>query len=140
MKYLLISFCFALSGTTLAQTDFERDTRKFLELTGTAEMAIQVIDQMVGMLQPHYDAPDEFWEEFKKEVSPSDLVDLIVPVYMKYYTHEEVLGLTEFYRTPLGQKAVRVLPSITSEAMLIGQEWGAMLGERIQQKLKEKGY
>ena len=126
---------------TAQETDLEKDTRQLLELTGAGDMGIQAMKQMITLYKQSYGGvPDEFWDEFMKEITASELTDLIVPIYMKFYDHEDIKGLIEFYNTPLGQKTVSVLPQITSESMLVGQEWGAMIGERITQRLKKKGY
>ena len=50
-----------------------------------------------------------------------DMVDL----YAKHFTHDDVLVLLEFYSSPVGQKAVTVLPLLVQEGAAIGQRWSA---------------
>lgn len=70
-------------------------------------------------------------------------VDLIVPVYAKHFTDDELDVLIEFYGTPVGKKTVSVMPQVTKEAMQIGQSWGQSLGptivQRVRQRLKAEG-
>lgn len=84
--------------------------------------------------------PGEFWDEFKKEITADGLIDLVAPIYAKYYTDEELLQLTAFYKSPLGQKITEKLPAISQESLTVGQEWGRKIGEKVVDRLKEKGY
>ncbi len=38
-------------------------------------------------------------------------------LYAKYYTTEELQGLIDFYRTPLGQKTIDITPQLSQEAL-----------------------
>jgi uncharacterized protein len=64
-------------------------------------------------------------------------------IYNKYLTHEEIKGLLVFYKSELGQKAIDVMPKMTSEAIVLGQAWGQGLGpelvQRLQAALKKEG-
>lgn len=55
-------------------------------------------------------------------------MDLIVPIYDKYLSDEEIKGLIQFYQTPLGQKTLKVLPTVMSESREAGRKWGEGLG------------
>jgi hypothetical protein len=84
--------------------------------------------------------PDAFWDSFVKEVRSDELIDLVVPIYDKYYTLEEIRDLTRFYQSPVGQKTIKVLPKLSAEAIDAGQEWGRIVADRAMRKLKDKGY
>lgn len=143
MKKLLslLLFVLAIQVGHAQESQLREDIRELLELTGSSKLGIQVMSQMIGSFQNIYpDVPQEFWEEFMKEIKEDDLTNLMIPIYEKYYTNEEIKGLIAFYETPLGQKTVKVLPQLTQDSMTAGQQWGAELGERVVQKLQEKGY
>jgi hypothetical protein len=57
------------------------------------------------------------------------------PIYHKYLTLDETKGLIQFYKTPLGKKAISVMPKMTQEGMAAGQIWGQSMGQKIQQRL-----
>jgi uncharacterized protein len=121
-----------------------QDIRKLLELTGSAEVGIQVMSQMVETFkQTAPGVPEEFWTELMKEVDPESMIALIVPIYEKHLTHEDVRGLIAFYETPLGRKVTDVLPAIAQESMEAGQRWGLEIAQKVQTKLeaweKQKG-
>lgn len=86
------------------------------------------------------DVPTEFWLDFRNEVKADDLLDMMVPIYDKYYTHDDIRELIKFYESPVGKKMVETMPLLLQESMQAGQEWGRALSEKMLQKLKEKGY
>lgn len=86
------------------------------------------------------DVPGEFWDAMKAEMKIDELIELIIPIYAKHYSDEEVIQLIAFYKTPLGKKVTEKLPLITQEAYVAGEEWGRKIGEKIVKKLTEKGY
>lgn len=99
------------------------------------------MDNIVDMYKQSYsEVQQTFWEEFRKEVNMEDLQNLIVPIYEKYYTEEELTQLIAFYESPLGRKVVQSLPPIMQESMKVGEVWGKAMGERIFKRLVEKGY
>ena len=73
----------------------------------------------------------------EKTEAPGGLVDQLIPIYNKYFTHEEIKRLYAFYQTDLGQKVIRTMPKATSEAMVAGEAWGQSLGPEIMQRLQE---
>jgi hypothetical protein len=71
---------------------------------------------------------DLFFVKFQSRLDMQQLLDLAIPIYDKYLSHEEVRGLIEFYQTPLGQKTLKVLPTMLTELQEAGRKWGENLG------------
>jgi len=161
MKPLLAVFVLILAGSIAAaaqtsaqnptaqaapQTDAERaakrsDIRKLIELTGAANISADALQKMIEPLKANYpQVPEEFWNTFIHEVHSDELIDLVIPIYDKYYTRDEIEELTRFYQSPVGQKTIKVLPKLSAEAIDAGQEWGRMVADRAMRKLREKGY
>jgi len=132
----------APSATVQAEEDAKRtEIRKLIELTGAANISADALRQIIAPLRAGFpQVPDEFWDSFVKEVRSDELVDLVVPIYDKYYTRNEIRDLTRFYQSPVGQKTIKVLPKLSAEAIDAGQEWGRIVADRAMRKLKEKGY
>jgi hypothetical protein len=102
---------------------------------------MQVMENMLNTFKKSIpDVPNDVWDEFMKDVKPETLIELIIPIYAKHFTDEDVIQLTDFYRTPLGKKVIEKMPLISQESYLAGSEWGKKLGEQAVRKLKEKGY
>ena len=130
------------STTSQPQQDAKRaEIRKLIELTGAANVSADALRQIIAPLRAGFpQVPSEFWDNFIKEVRSDELVDLVVPIYDKYYTLEEIRDLTRFYQSPVGQKTIKVLPKLSAEAIDAGQEWGRIVADRAMRKLKDKGY
>jgi uncharacterized protein len=130
------------SASTQPEQDGKRtEIRKLIELTGAANVSADALRQIIAPLRAGFpQVPDEFWDSFVKEVRSDELIDLVVPIYDKYYTLEEIRDLTRFYQSPVGQKTIKVLPKLSAEAIDAGQEWGRIVADRAMRKLKDKGY
>jgi hypothetical protein len=116
-----------------------QDIRKLLEVTGSAKLGQQVLAQMMQTFKStNPKVPEEFWDEVMKEFDSGTMIDLVVPVYEKHLTHEDVKGMLAFYESPLGQKLIAVTPAITQESMQAGQQWGLGIARRIQKRLEER--
>jgi len=112
-----------------------------LALTGSGKLGIQVMETMITNFKSHYTNVDSsFWNDFMKEVRPEDLVNMVIPVYDRNFTAEEIEGMIVFYSSPLGQKVLAKLPVVMKESMQIGQAWGQELAKKVFQKLQQKGY
>lgn len=144
-KLLIIIFALFLAAPTFAQPgSYKSKVKKMLSLTGAEQTFSVAIDQMMGQMRSmRSDVDTEIWDEVEaefKKTSIDDLVELLVPVYYKYLTEEDLDGIIAFYQTPVGRKYASSTPDITRDSMIAGQEWGAKLGEKVANKLAEKGY
>lgn len=114
--------------------------RRMMELTGAGQLGMQAMGQMVAVFRNQLPGvPQKFWDDFMQEVNPDELVNLTVPIYEKHLSLQEIKEIIKFYETPVGKKLIGVMPLITAESMEVGKVWGAQLGARIQQRLKEQG-
>lgn len=132
---MLLSKCFTQT------TSSKEHAKMLLEITGSAKLGTQVMRNMISTFKKSMPSvPDIFWEDFLKEAKPEMLIDLLIPVYIKYYSDEELVKLIEFYKTPLGKKVTETLPLIAQDSYTIGAEWGKQISEQVVKKLLEKGY
>ena len=123
---------------------FGETLKKMFEVSGSVESYKTVVTQMLGMFkQEEPDIPEEIWNDLEGEflkTSIQDLVDMLIPVYQKHLTKEDLDKIIEFYQTPVGKNFASKTPIIMQESMQIGQQWGMKIGQKIQEKMKEKGY
>jgi hypothetical protein len=114
--------------------------RRLMELTGAGQLGMQAMGQMVAVFRSQMPGvPQKFWDDFMREVNPDELVNLTVPIYEKHLSLQEIKDIIKFYETPAGRKLITVMPQVTAESMEVGKVWGAQLGARIQQRLREQG-
>jgi len=115
-----------------------------MEKAGTEAIYKAAIKQMViNFKSQKTDVPSEFWDSLQAELLKSSVNVLIMklsPVYKKYFNTDDLKEIISFYSTPIGKKLAEKSPFITQEAMEIGKQWGMEMGQKIMEKLKEKGF
>lgn len=63
------------------------------------------------------DVPREFWDRFVASVDPEELEELVVPIYVKHLTVEEMEASIDFYWTEVGQSILRKMPVVMTESI-----------------------
>lgn len=151
----IIAVFFALPAMAQAQTDpltaqKRADIRQLIGVTGTTKISGQFAEvtarSLAGALKrQHPDLPERVSSQLRTELialfeeranAQGGLIDRIVGIYHRQFTHSEVKELLAFNETPIGRKTLQVLPSIMSESMVAGQEWGSSLAPEVQKRVK----
>ena len=85
--------------------------------------------------------PAVFWDRFAERARSrrGEFVELLVPVYDRFFSVDELRNLLGFYQSPLGRRLLEVQPDLTREAMLAGQAWGRGLGAEVGRELEAEG-
>jgi hypothetical protein len=127
---------------TFGQNDKEYSStlKKMFELSGSEESYKVAIKQVIYVYKSK-NPYDVNWDEIEKEftkTSLNDLVEMLVPVYQKYMTIDDIKEIIKFYQTPIGRKYAKNTPFILQESMQVGQQWGQRIGKQIEEKLKKK--
>lgn len=107
---------------------------EFFAVMNMKETSDKTIDQMLAMQvqqQPKLASYKDIMTSFlRKYVSYEALKDDMVKLYKAEFTEDEIRTMSEFYRTPVGKKAVSKLPTLTAS--------GAQLGmQRVQSNMAE---
>ena len=135
-----------VSTTTTAATpkidpQKEADIRHLMEVTGASNLATQVMGNMEKNVRPlmtnalppgdyREQLVELFFQKYHQKRDPNKIVDMAVPVYDKYYSDDEIKGLIQFYSTPLGKKALTVMPQLMGELQNAGSDYGKDLGRQ----------
>jgi uncharacterized protein len=116
--------------------------RELINLMGTPRVAAELMKSQAAGIKTLLPFPPRAQDDFEKELLASidmnELVDIIVPIYDRHFSEDDVDGLLAFYRSPLGQRVTKALPEITAESQDAGKEWGQRLGKRVGEKIGEK--
>jgi len=133
----------ASAGQSKIDPAKEADIHRLLDLAGTKTAMMQVLDGMEKNIRPmitnslppgdyRTKLVDLFFEKFQSHSKAElpQLLDSAVPLYDKYFSHEDIKGLIEFYQTPLGQKALGVLPKLSIEMQGEGMKMGEKFGRQ----------
>lgn len=136
----------ATSGAQLAERKIEpakeQAIREFFDLTKVGQ---GLLDGMRMGLESQKAAqpnvPDIFWEEFIKraETNIGEFLTIMVGVYDRNFTRQEINAMLSFYSTPLGRVMAEKQPKIARETMQEAETWGMKLGLKVASDLVEKG-
>src|SRR5215467_12176217 len=117
----------------------EAAIRKLFEVQGAKQVIDKTVAAMLETTRPQIAAMlppgdykdkllDAFLARFRQKLDASKMVDASLPVYDKYFSKADIDGLIAFYSTPLGKKAISVLPQVLVESqaagMKLGERWG----------------
>ncbi|KIO76773.1 hypothetical protein TH53_13220 [Pedobacter lusitanus] len=147
MKKIILLFSLILF-TTFASFSQNKPTyresfKQLMILNGSENTFKAVISQMITSLKAQRpEVKEETWNQFNEtfqKVGIEDLLDLLLPVYQKHLSQEDIINMIAFYQTPSGKKFAEKTPLITQESMQAGQIWGQKIGEDFAKKLKEQG-
>jgi hypothetical protein len=165
MKRMLLAVALCLSTAVMgfaqqAASDApatREDVQKYLEVMHSREMMLQMVDamskpmhQMIHeqFLKDKDKLPADFETRMNKMMDDTmksfpwdEILESMVPVYQKYLTKGDINAIVAFYSQPTGQKLLREMPAMMSEAMqtmmpLIRQHVDAMT-ERMQQEVAQ---
>ncbi len=137
----------AAPGTAKVDPAKEEDIRNLLELTGSKDLVMQVIDSSLEQVRENFARAlpqnertqkftEAFVQKFRAKLNADMFVDRMIPIYDKYFTQDDVKGLLKFYGTPLGQRAIKALPEITRESQAVGVELGRKAATDTIEELK----
>jgi hypothetical protein len=155
LRLVLLNVCLLAlltpGATAIAQTPdptFDSDILKLLDYTGAANLTAQLTTLMTRAIMQQSKAPQGPAATIVSEVvqavvakhvsGPSGLTARMVPVYAKYFTHDEVRALLAFYASDIGKKTVAVMPMALQEGAQIGQAWANELGPEIKTELEKR--
>jgi hypothetical protein len=120
------------------QPQAEALARELMRISGAGAMGKQVMVQMIAVFRQNTPGvPDEFWTEFMNSVDPHELEELVVPIYVKNLSVEEMAAALEFYKSPVGQSLLQKMPQVMQESMSAGQQWGEKLGKAAAEKIQK---
>src|SRR5712672_4331682 len=132
-----------------ADIDPQKDARirELMDVTGAKNMGQQLIEAGMEQFrssvldsQPDNPRAKQFVEAFvvgfQKHFDANSLNERVVPIYDKYLTAEDLQGLLEYYRSPLGQRMLKVLPEVTRESQAAGFALGQKAAQATMDELK----
>jgi hypothetical protein len=134
-------------------TDAKRaDIERLLRMTNAlklgqmfASTAMNQFEQTLRQLRPDISAElvGVLREEIQKTIDESmvekgGLVDRVIPLYHRYFSHDDIKAMLAFYGTPTGQKTISVMPQLAPESLALGQQWAQQLRPQLEQRIKAR--
>ena len=141
-KVLLLIVVLGITFSLFSQVNTKHEkVLKMIEISGSSRLGEQVAKTLINSIKGSYaNVPSEFWDNFAKEIKADDLRELVIPIYEKYYSEEDIDNLIVFYSSPTGQKMIQVAPMIMQESISVGQAWGEKIGTKVIEELQRNGY
>ncbi len=128
---LLFVFSFNLSNS---QEDNYRDLlTDFIKAQGQFETFNATIDQMTSMMGVTLNEDEKV--EFTSDVM-SSLIEMLVPIYKKHFTDQDLKDAIDLFKTPIGKKISEKSPIIAQESMQASMQWGMELSTKLQKYMK----
>jgi len=133
-KYLLLitilfsTFLFAetnqvVNTTSAKQTSFVDVKKKseikralvceLLQLVNAKQQSQEVLNSMIKMM------PSDICDSFKKALNADEMMELVIPVYEKYLTIDDLKSMIKFYKSPAGKKLLEAQPKIMKDSMIV---------------------
>ena len=134
MKKVFLSLILLFSLNSInSQENYKSLLIEYMTAQGQFETFNATIDQMGTMMG--VTIKDEDREEFTNDVMGS-LIELLVPVYQKHFTVEDLKDAIQMYKTPIGKKISEKTPIIAQETMQASMQWGMELSQKMQKYLE----
>ncbi len=159
-QILLACFLWLISGFAVAQqvpgpdAPSRADVLKFLDLMHTRALMAQTMEGMTKQMKlgaensfkqqvpnatPEQLAKlDDIFDGVFKVLPLDDMVEAIVPIYQKHLTKADLAAITAFYASATGQKVLKEMPMIMSEAMEAGGEIGRKAFDAKSKELEQR--
>ena len=115
---------------------------QLLAMTHSVDIAIATSESSIaGQRAANPRVPAAFWDRFLAETRNrrGEFEDLVVPVYDRHFSSDELRQLIAFYQSPIGQKMITEQPAVLRESMEAGRQWGMKVGASIATQLKNEG-
>jgi len=161
---LAISLCYffapCLSYSEQLTLEKKNAIKELLNINGAMQqvklMSNAMSQRMTNMAKKSMPEIDpKFFDVIEEEVKVAIRDELFVkeslytfwyPIYNNYFTLNEINGLIQFYKTPLGRKTISVMPKMTLESMKASQAWMQSMIHKFQKikwrildRLKKEG-
>ncbi|HKF01710.1 MAG TPA: DUF2059 domain-containing protein [Candidatus Sulfotelmatobacter sp.] len=141
LKVWLCACVISVSASACAQTTVsiapdaasKEDVQKLFDVMASRDQVRQLMQQMFAQVRAinrqemKKKYPDITEEEIARAERGSEelirnfpidgMLSDMVPVYQRHFTKTEIDGLTAFYSSPVGQKFLHEMPSVTAETM-----------------------
>ena len=113
-----------------------------LARTKAVDLAMQAMESSIGAQRSaNPRIPAVFWDRFlaRAKAERGDFEAMIGGIWDRHFTSAELRELLAFYDTPVGRKTLEVMPALSQESMLAGQQWGQRLGMKVGAELEAEG-
>ena len=113
--------------------------KELMELNGgkkSYENSIMGIIDSIKHLVPNYE-DGKFKSEDLNDII-EDIYAQVIPIYDKNFTNEEIVGIIEFFKTPIGKSYLSKMGAVALESMHIGNKHGEIVYNKLIEIFKNE--
>ena len=86
---------------------------ELLQLVNAKQQSQEVLDSMIKMM------PSDVRDSFTKALNADEMMELVIPVYERYLTIDDLKSVIKFYKSPAGKKLLEAQPKIMKDSMIV---------------------
>jgi len=129
---------------------YRGDAIRLLEITGSTRLATDlgssVNSSYIGQLRAsNPDVPPRTFEIVEEVVDTmlvdamgEELIEEMIAIYSRHFSHDDIRGLIAFYESPLGRKTISAMPAVMGESMQASEAWAARSVPRFQREVERR--
>jgi uncharacterized protein len=121
--------------------------RELMEVTGVNSLGEQLMSAGIAqfranVMESQPDNPrakqfaDAFAARFQKHFDPHKVIENVIPIYDKHLSDEDLKSLLEYYKSPFGQRMLKILPELARDSQMAGYTLGQKAVEEAMEDLK----
>jgi len=115
------------------------EIKELIAITHVEESFKALVPEIFKQLKSTFpQVSEKEWGLLQTEFDVMQLVEVLIPIYERHLSREDVQALLAFYRTALGQKLISIMPQIMQEGFAAGQQWGVKIGNRIAERVAQE--
>ncbi|MDP2848985.1 MAG: DUF2059 domain-containing protein [Humidesulfovibrio sp.] len=124
-----------------------QEVLRLIEAMGGKDLIMQFVRQNMGLVKKFRpDIPADKMPAVERDISalvsekiaaPGGLADQLLPVFAKHFSPQEMRELAAFYESPVGRKAVAIMPSAMRESKDVAQRMAIGMIPQLNQRVNE---
>jgi hypothetical protein len=130
LVFLVVSF---FQGAK-SQTEKIEKIKTLIEILNPEERMIKNLNEIIGSQIEYSTIDSMFWDEYKTRfysLIKDSINPLLISIYDKYYTAEEITAMYTFYSTDIGKKTLVKSDSLLKDFLVIGAKYGQRVVDQI---------
>jgi uncharacterized protein len=142
MKKLTLIFSFCLVAIfAQAQQATEATVREMITVTGATNTYIEMMRKSLDNAKKDTTdyMPKEYYDEIMKGMNADSLTSLLIPVYKKNYTEQDLRQVILFYKTVDGKKLANQTSIIIQESNEVLGKWIQGVSKKAMEEMEKKG-
>ena len=127
---VLAMFGFGVQAKAQVNEEYKTELQAYILNAGAMGSFDQAVDQMLMMMGGQLS--DAQKAEIKTR-SMDSFIDLLVPVYEKEISIDDLREMNRFYMTPAGKRIAEAQVNVSMGTMQVAQQWSTQLQQIVQE-------